>query len=91
MVGTSMVKQELRPRYTIHDANRLVRGPSSLYAICTACSYPSLIISPVFFSAFNYTLLGKAVEKINPTYCMLTSKMVSPLIHPVQAKVLIEV
>lgn len=36
----------------------------------------SLIISPVFYSAFNYTMLGKAVEKINPTYCLLTSKMV---------------
>jgi hypothetical protein len=36
----------------------------------------------------RYTMLGKAVERINPTYCMLTSKKVST--HPPPARYLAE-
>lgn len=60
-----------------------VPGPPPYLPIVVTLTHPrSLIISPVFFSAFNYTMLGKAVEKINPTYCMLTSKMVCRCASP---------
>jgi hypothetical protein len=35
----------------------------------------SLIISPVFFSAFNYTLLGQLITRLGPEYSFLRPKL----------------
>lgn len=50
----------------VYNADMLVGG--------FHCTNPSLIIGPVFFSAWDYTLLGMCIRHLGPQYSLLGPK-----------------
>ena len=69
MVGPIVVQPECAPPHPFPDADLNVSPlPYDLFRHILRCR---LIMAPVFFSAWDYTLLGVAIRKLGPQYSVL--------------------